>query len=788
LSLALMVSGIGIPAIPLTAAHAGQAAADAGADASGIADIVVTARRRAESLQSVPVAVTALSGEDIARKNITTLENLNAHVPSLRITRFQGSDALVVSIRGQRNSQAQPGQDPSIGVYFAEVPTGLQQGLALGMFDLENVQVLKGPQGTLFGRNSTGGAILLSPAKPKHEFGGSIRAGYVGVPGGSGFTSTSTLNVPVGERVAFRFALNTIKRDGWQRNLATAADAAAAQELPAAAQYNWRFGKVTDFSKRLADQEGYDWRVGMDFQATDRINNYLVYQGSYFHTDNGVRPRIFAIQPTAPLAAVYAPFAARQNASGDFYATQNVWRSPNTVKLHQVVDILTIETDQITVKNILGAKWMKRLLGIDGTGVPLSMAQNVVNDYSNDGRDLSWELQFQGKSFDDQLEWTFGGFAFHNKLDQQSKGTGFGYSSRPAFAVAKTLAGYAQATYHPAAIEGLSVTAGGRYTFDERSMSKQGFSTTATACRLRNSPTDAGIPPGCIVSARENYQKFTYNASIDYKFDARSMVYFTYSTGYRAGGFNIAENFVSNYVVGYKPETVENFELGLKKDWDIGIPIRTNISAYTQKFKNVVRQAQNPTSVTGALLTNAASARLKGFEAEFSIKPVRGLELGLSYGYVDAKYTGPFFPFANSTFNAQSFAFSLVPKETITATGSYTLPLDESIGEITFSGNYYHQSRMFWDDSQQGTSPGCLASNCGPRDLYSQKPYGTLDLRLDWKRIAGSRFDAAIWGTNVTKEKFNSSPVPLLNTIGIALYPGDPRFFGADVTFHFGAN
>ncbi|WP_313808442.1 TonB-dependent receptor [Sphingobium sp.] len=786
LGLALTVSGAGLTCIGVTPAHAGQAAVKE-SDNAEIGDIVVTARRRTESLQSVPVAVTALSGEDLARKSIATLENLNAHVPALRITKFQGSDALVVSIRGQRNSQAQPGQDPSIGVYFAEVPTGLQQGLGLGMFDLENVQVLKGPQGTLFGRNSTGGAILLSPAKPKHQFGGSIRAGYIGVPGGGGFTSTSTLNLPVGERVAFRFALNTVNRDGWQKNIVDPAAAAAAADLPAAAGYSWRFGKVTDFSKRLADQESYDWRVGMDFQATDRINNYLVYQGSYFHADNGLRPRLFVVSPRAPLAAVYAPYVARQLA-GDFWSTQNVWRSPNTVKLHQAVDILTIETDLFTVKNIAGVKWMKRALGIDATGTPASMTQNVVNDYFNNGRDISEELQFQGKAFDDQLQWTIGGFYFDNRIKQTSQGSGFGYSGRPATAKSKTIAGYAQATYNFAAIEGLSVTAGGRYTYDKRAMSKQGFTITSTNCRLRNSPTDAGIPPGCLASASGSYRKFTYNTSVDYKIDSRSMVYFIYSTGYRAGGFNISENFLSAYVQGYKPETVENFEVGLKKDWDFGIPIRTNISGYTQKFNNVVRQAQNPTAVTSAVLVNATSARLKGFEAELSIKPVRGLELGASYGYVDAKYTGPFFPFAGSTFNAQNFEFSLVPKETLTVNGSYTLPLDKSVGEVRLSANYYHQSRMFWDDSQQGTSPGCLASDCGPRDIYSQKPYGTLDVRLDWKGIAGSRFDASLWATNVTKEKFNSSVVPLANAIGLPLFPGDPRFFGVDLTFHFGTD
>ncbi|KKW91522.1 hypothetical protein YP76_14060 [Sphingobium chungbukense] len=232
---------------------------------------------------------------------------------------------------------------------------------------------------------------------------------------------------------------------------------------------------------------------------------------------------------------------------------------------------------------------------------------------------------------------------------------------------------------------------------------------------------------------------------------------------------------------------MNNFEVGLKKDWDIGFPLRTNLAAYTQKFDNVVRQSQNPATPIFAILTNASQARLSGFEAEISAKPFTGFDLSLSYGHVDARYTAPFRPFANSTFNAEDFEFALVPKHTVAVNASYTLPLDEAIGKVSLNANYTHQSRMWWDDTQQQNSPGCSGSNCGPLNHYSQKPYGLLDLRVDWRRIMGSAIDVAFWATNVTKTKYFSSSTNLGNVLGIAKYPGQPRFFGLDVTVHFGA-
>lgn len=737
-------------------------------------EVMVTARRVEESMQEVPVAVTALSKDALERLGVKSVFDLNYAVPGLHVATFNAMDSLVVGIRGQRNQQVQPGQDPSIGTYFNDVPTGFQWGMNTGMFDLANVQVLKGPQGTLFGRNSTGGAVLINPAKPTDVFEGTVRVGVVGYDGGGGFTSTTVVNVPIDDTLSIRLGLDTTNQSGWLKNIADPAIVAALVP-PHPSVEPWPGGRAT--LKNLGSQDSMEWRVGILWRPTDTIENYFVYDGTNYRS-NGVAPSIVAANPAsahyngstasgATPVGPTRPVLERAQASDNFWITQVGLHLPLALDMQRFINTTTISLGDITIKNIAAWKTVHRRWSSDNLGIPYQVTSNY---YPQHGYEFSEELQAEGRSFNNSLEWVTGVFYFYNKVFQDTQGSAFTYSQRLAISHNITTAWYGQATYHLPWVENLSVTGGVRYTSDIRQLMVQATGGAARTCRFNPVPTD------CVLQDKQGFGHWTWNTTVNYQFDPVSTVYATYSTGYRAGGFNVSESLVTNFHQGYLPETVRNYELGLKRDWQFGnVPVRTNLAGYWQKYTDIVRQAQNPLDPRLALLVNATEADIRGVEAEIQILLTDDLQFGINYSYIDAHYTGPFI--VNGV-DLQNNKFSLVPATTLNLTGSYTLPLDSSIGAITFSANYYLQSRMWYDDNAQGGAVAAFDSGDG---------YSTLDIRLDWNSAMGSTFDVALWVKNLTNTKYytKGAPAAYLSQGVAPNYVGLPRFVGLDVKYNF---
>lgn len=768
-------------------------------------EIVVTARRVEEGLQKVPVAVTALDAVELANRRITTAIELNAVVPGLHIANYNQPDSLIVGIRGQRTSQIQPGQDPSIGVYFADVPTGIQWGLSLGLFDLASVQVLKGPQGTLFGRNSTGGAILFTPEKPTDRFQGSVRVGAQGWYNGHGFTTTGIANLPIDDELRVRVAVNTVNNGGYLENLNTPA-VIAAQSVGPVQGFVAPHGLST--LKPGGSQDSQEWRIGIEWTPAANVENYFIYQGARY-IGNGFAPQLTDIGPgtqrmsstAAAITAQLQPYYDIQKASDNFWSTQSIFNSPTTLTQHQFIDTLTWRFGNITLKNIFGYKtlsrnWAGDFLSAPQITVPFVGLTEAYVQFTQEGEDISEELQISGSSLEGRLSWVAGLFYLQNRIFQDTNGVFVSYSNRSGDALGTTMAGYAQADYALPWVDGLNVTVGVRYTADSRSMTKIYYSPSPTSCGWSTSdPVNFPIPASCTVAAKKNFGQWTYNTTINYQLSDEAMVYAAYSRGYRAGGLNIGENNVANYVKGFRPETVLNHELGLKTDWDMGFPLRSNLAVYLQKYTNIVRQAYDPILPLGQMLINASKATIRGGELEVRAKPFERVELGASYAYTDAYYTAPWFPLGvppsscdpvvpcasnpANAFNAINNHLALVPKHQATFTASYLLPVDSRHGAININMSWNIQSRNWLDDTFQDPY-------FGTKDQVSQKSYSTLDLNLLWSSVEESNFDIALWVKNLANTKYYDFPIPVPNTGFWAKNVGKPRFFGIDVTYHFG--
>ncbi|QZP09203.1 TonB-dependent receptor [Caenibius sp. WL] len=773
---------------------------------SGLADIVVTARRKEESLQSVPISVQAFSGDMLSERNVQDATDLQRIVPALT-TYQQARDEVTMSIRGQSSSGASAqGQNPRVTAYFAQVPLQTGDTGPGKFFDLQNVQVLKGPQGTLFGRNSTGGAVLYEPARPTHNTGGYVNLQY------GRFNDRQiegAINLPAGDTLAFRFAGKLAKRDGFTKNIVT--------------------------GQELDDRNYFGLRGSMLWTPSDRFENFLMFD--YMHSNtNGSSQQIAGIDtnkvlapnvntsgsgPAIPLTlggngptitqlitnpATYFPLAVAAGRVSMFPNPALPNQVANQIKYgprisQSIVDglsksrgwgitnISTFEiSDNLTLKNIFGYRRYKQLsrYDMDGTAYPLLDQVTPDGDWSVNLRQISNETQLQGKAFDGALDFTIGAFVLWSKSPspqrtvQVSVGTPSLSVSSP---VERSQALFGQFTYDFSnmGVEGLSFTAGYRYTHDFRSVSAQNYrdasATAANGWKFSFASNTCSLVNGCPTFTKASFNASSYNIGLDYQVNPTTLVYFTHRRGYRAGGLNPQ---ALDFGVAYGPEKVTDFELGLKTDFSLGgMEGRLNLAGFISQLKDAqVSQAfstQNP--VTGQLalinlIVNAAKAKIKGLEADLTLKPFEHLTLGASYSLTDAKYSS--FLDVQTGKEITNRPFPFLAKHRLNLSGNYTVPLGDNVGELSFGANWAYSSSY---------SLSVFEDPLGVENGYNQ-----LDLRADWNNIAGKEgLSLGVFVNNVTKELYKIGGVPIYSVLGTtSLLYNEPRTWGVQLRYRFG--
>ncbi|WP_222559933.1 TonB-dependent receptor [Caenibius sp. WL] len=815
---------------------------------TGIGEIIVTANRRQERAQDVPIAITALSPQRLEQQGITKAQDLAASVPSLVVgPNGQGSrETMSFTLRGQGSTfQASPG----VVMYMNEVPVpsaiSLSQQGAPGQFiDIENLQVLAGPQGTLFGRNTTGGAVLIVPKKPTNEFGGWIK-GEIGnydrryVEG--------AVNLPiVDDKLMVRVMGAFHDRDGYTRDV----------------QWN----------KDRDNEHWYTGRIGVTFRPTDTVENYTMayYTKSsnngagLIHKGFNINGLINAAGPGKPGLCMEGPYSALGGYSCDVYraATAKAEALGNRktafsidtmqkTKAWGISNTTDIElSDEIKLRNIFSYQRMKlkyrydgdatvlqqqdndpgRLPGpgeafLPGIGTPITYtnATGATERSRDDFKQITEELQLQGDMLDSKLTWTVGGFYFEQKPvgTQLSRGMNYcpavstgditvcspGYLYSGVASKSKAL--YAQATLDLGAatpsLDGLRLTAGYRYTWD----TIKGFASQFNVSRNKNAPPGsyacgynnmdtpfADAYDNCYFSATLKTKAPTWLIGLDYKVTDRVMVFAKVSHGYKAGGFNPYA--VYDNTRTFNPEKVTSYEIGLKSDFNLGdVPFRFNGSLYQVEYKGLQRATgdYNPGSNAAGARTLNADARIKGIELEASVRPFPGFELGGNFSYTDAKYkkyqyvvnqpaeacNGQVNPvYLGGTGIADSSCLDF--QYVSPYIWSVHASYDYDLGDMGALAFFVNYSHT----SKQNTEAVQLAKNQPGAVL---EPYGTLNASIDWKNIAGSGFDLGVFGTNITNKTYRISNNDVYQT-GSLLYwstmYGEPRMYGMRLTYRFG--
>jgi iron complex outermembrane receptor protein len=765
---------------------------------SSLDEIIVTARRVEERAQDVPISITVFNQEQLTNRNVVTAGDLATYTPSLAANTRFGPETTTFSIRGftQEGNTA-----PSVAVYFGDVVAPRAQGGTAGgngagvgsYFDLQNVQVLKGPQGTLFGRNTTGGAVLLVPQKPTSQF-----EGYVeGSVGNLDMRRLqAVVNIPFSDAVRFRLGVDSQEQDGYLRN-------------------------KSGIGPSNFNDVGYvAVRASLAVDLTPNIENYTIATYSTSDT-NGPYFKVSicnpAPGPASGPAQILGPLGcaqlARQNARGDgFYDVEN--GNPfaaQHIRQQQIINTTTWQAgDALTVKNIASYAQFKQDQNLTLFGDNFFLAPGVpfvyVGLYRDPGTDSisQWtatdELQLQGHIWSNALVWQTGLYfeksgpldGFQGSLSpillSCTDPTTFkcrdvlGTPTRPAGFIQESLTEYnfrdlgvyAQATYK--LTSQLSLTGGIRYT-DDRT---EGTSNNSTIFfPVANTPAAVCINNPCRLNVVQESEKPTWLVDLEYKPIDDAMLYGKYARGYRQGGVNTNNTSFATW----NPEKVDMFEIGAKTSFHGAISGTFNIAAFYNDFTDQ-QLAANAIPAPGAAVSptqavvNAGKSKIKGVEIEAAIRPIESLRFDFNYAYLDTKlesFTAP--PFNTALYSSLTPTavvggdLTLSPRNKGSITGTYFLPVSDSIGHLSVGVTYTHTDKQI---SSSQTPIGTLPST----DL--------LNANLNWNGIARSSLDLALFATNVTNKQYVTSVSGSYNSAGFdSFIVGQPRMYGARLRYSF---
>jgi iron complex outermembrane receptor protein len=769
------------------------AAAAAGGDEE-LSEIVVTARRVEERAQDVPISMTIFNQQQLTDRNIVTATDLAAATPSVSVDNGFGNDVTSFAIRG---FVQQLNTTPSVAVYFADAvgprggavgePAG--SGVAPGsFFDLQNVQVLKGPQGTLFGRNTDGGAVLLVPKKPTSDFEGYVEGAYGNFDMGE---VQGVVNIPLSDSVRVRFGINHETRNGYLNNIS---------------------GIGPDNFNNLDYTAA---RLSVVVDITPELENYTI--GTYnLSVNNGLLPQLFACSPTQALATILCPPLLKQVQAGGNYAVVNdLPGAESYLKQYQVINTTTWHaSDYLTVKNVgsyglLVTKLDSSLFGayLGGGGIFGSPFLTSTSDPTAQGAQTTdqytWsdELQLSGNLWNQKLTWQGGGYVERSAPQGDLTGTRSGaflacpdigafQCSGPGLVDINTstihysdLAVFGQATY--AILDQLKVTGGIRYTSDNTTSTihqtnYSGFpfsppagTFTTTFCQV----TGLSVAAGCTQYLEENSHAPTYLLGLDYTPMQDLLVYAKYSRGYRQG--SVAPFALQGFQL-YAPEFVNSYELGEKTSFSGPISGTFDVTGHYNAFSDQQLLAGFISGgVPSAGIANAGKSRIWGIEVETTLVPIRPLTLGLSYSYLNTELQSAFVasPPAGATVTFPAVPggdLPFSPKNKLSANATYRLPMPDDIGKMSLSANYTYTSKIL------------VSATAAPYD--SVGAYGLLGMNLHWDSIFHSPIDAELFATNLTNRLYANNLTQLYTTpFGLAAqYLGEPRMYGARVTIHFG--
>ncbi|TXS95293.1 TonB-dependent receptor [Parahaliea maris] len=725
-------------------------------------NVVVTARRTSENLQEVPVAVTSLSSEQLTVSGIEVLTEVQQFSPNTTLQTSRGTNStLTAFIRGVGQQDPLWGYEPGVGIYIDDVYLARPQGAVIDLLDVERIEVLRGPQGTLYGKNTIGGAVKYVTKRMSGEAEGSvdITAGSY-----SQRDIKVTGKLPLIEDTLFvGFGYADLNRDG--------------------------FGEFVTINPSLGkqDKENYNkdltaGQVTVEFTPTDDLFIRFAYDKTEDDSNAKGGYRLL------PSILVDAPVPS------SVYDSYTSLPTENSVELEGYS--LTVEwdaMDDLTLRYIGASRESYSDTNIDFDNTPLDVF-DVPAFYDDENTSHELQLDYTGGRFS-----LVGGLYYYDGESCGHFDAVLGFLGRAAFGTpgltrevtgcnnSESTAVYAQSSFD--ITDKLSMTVGARYTKEE----KEAYVRNGLA--FENVYPSSGWIPGYVrpddlffpqvlgqdsngdgildSPSTEDWSRFTPRVGVEYQFDDTTMFYASYSQGFKSGTFN------PRATVNEKaadPEIVDSYELGVKKDW--GSSLRTNLTLFSIDHQDrqyiTVTPDPDDATVLNQNLGNIKGSTVDGVEAEVSWAVNEALSLDFALGWLDGEIED------DPSIATPLVGLSNTPDYTANLAATYRLPT--SVGEFTFTGNYYYRDDyILFEDS----------------DLLQQDGYGTVNLGITWVS-ENDHWTAGIYGKNLTDEEYmiggynfvsvgdDGNYIPGLGgDLTLVSYYGDPRTVHFNVGYRF---
>lgn len=725
-------------------------------------EVIVTSRKRAESIQDVPIAVTAVTENTIRELRIDNIEDVAAITPNLVVnTSAGGSPSAVACMRGMCRTNTIITEDPMVGTYVDGVYLGKAVGSLVDVLDLERIEVLRGPQGTLFGKNTLGGAINMVTVKPGPELEGDFNATY----GNEGIEQyRATLNVPLTDTLAGKISYLNKQMDPVVKN-------------PIGPDYGSTDVQGGVLALRWQPTDSLDIDYSFDYSDTGQLSGAttLSFANTPVYTDPGNPDTCISGCTLVGWDIIGVDIS--QNVTPEFsdrYVSDGTNHDQDMeISGHALVAAWNLSDDTV-LKSISSY----RDIDVDywlSYGIQIFYANRTVNTES-----YSQEFHLQGLAMDSRLNYTVGVFYYHEEGDEYNSQVIPGFFADAGYDTevdSDSYAVFGEATYE--INDEWDVTLGARYTYEDKSADKTAFSRPDDFTFLDTyNQTFLGstvLPDGSPVhyETEIDNDSISPRASVSWTPMDGTMFYATYARGYKSGGFNAA----AQSPVSWEPfddVTLDSYEIGVKSTFWEG-RAQVNATAFYSSADDMQVQVNriSPTGTFEAVITNAGEAEVTGLELEASILLTDRLDLQASVGLQDADFS----EYMETDENGNDIDVSDDRVLEFTPDYTYHIGLRYEIADTSF-GQWSARADFHGADSHDFQSV--------PFEEVEEGGYDLVDARLALDNVpVGSGFMyASLWGKNLTDESYRVGGFTFTEDFGFNSY-GLPRTYGMTVGYEF---
>lgn len=707
-----------------------------------IEEVIVTAQKRAESLQEIPIAMSAYNDADLEAKGAVDFGGLASTLPSLSFTPYpSASNALIMYMRGQgANDVGQITKEGAVGMYIDGVYMSRPQSVSMDLADVENIEVLRGPQGTLYGRNTTGGAVNINTRKPSGEFAfkQQLTAGNRGR-----LRSLSTVDLPAQGDVAAKLSYLKSQKDGYVTNIGGGND----------------FGEEDQQGARLALRWDVNAAISVDYAyEMGQLESTPIYYQNDLLADPGY--------PTKPhTRSSRAADLPRSETDFEGHALTVSWELSDTLLLKSISGYRDLDTHYY--QDYLDAAFVYSYYKTD-------------DDISS--RQWSQEFQFVGTALDNRLEYVAGLYYFEESashdqqvalLDLQDDFDPNHMTPAPFNLLFNrfvdtdntSAAIYTQLSYTPAVLEDrLTVTVGARYTEDEREAVRD----------LDAVITDFAVtvPIDIAVKVDESYDSFDPMLTASYQWTNELSTYAKVVTAYKSGGF--AES-SADFTLSYDPEEITSYEVGLKSYW-WDRHVRLNMAAFITDYEDMQLDLfPDPAKIQVVNTYNAGTAGIDGFELDLLVQPTENLQLTLDYTYLDWQIEEVIHPTTGQDI-ASEFSLPYAPSHAYNVGVQYTFP-DFALGLLDLFVDYSWQDETFMNAN--------TSSDPATQKLWTRDDYGLFNARLSLTvaAVTEGELRVALWGKNLEDKDYEAHRFTA--GVGSAVAWAEPRTYGLDLIYEY---